>query len=455
MVDVRRIRTRNELSAQNGPVAYWMQRDQRVEDNWALLYAQECALAQKQPLIVVFNLVPVFGKTTVRHYDFMFKGLAEVQEKLSTLGIPFVLLEGVPTETIPLFIKKYGVGHVVTDFNPLTFTDLWRTKVGDLLEVALTEVDAHNIVPAWHVSQKTEFGAYTLRPKIHRLLPEFLVAIPPVKKHPYPFLKSQKRVDFEKLLTTVKTDRTVLRVTWLTPGSKAGLRVLKEFGEGKGEDYASRRNDPNNEALSNLSPYVHFGQVGAQRIAFTIKNSSLPKADRDAFLEELIVRRELADNYCLYTKNYDKVEGAPAWVQKTIAEHVHDARDHIYTKREFERAETNDELWNAAQLEMVKTGKMHGFMRMYWAKKILEWTPDVQTAIDIGLYLNDKYELDGTDPNGVVGVMWSMCGVHDRAWFERPVFGKIRYMNYNGCKRKFDIKKYILTHASSASLFNE
>jgi deoxyribodipyrimidine photo-lyase len=175
---------------------------------------------------------------------------------------------------------------------------------------------------------------------------------------------------------------------------------------------------------------------------------------KEAFLEELIVRRELAENFCFYNKNYDKVLGAHAWAQKSIAEHAKDTRTYVYTKKQLETAATHDDLWNAMQRQMMQEGKMHGWCRMYWAKKILEWTPDVQTAIDIALYLNDRYELDGNDPNGVVGVMWSICGVHDRAWNERDIFGKVRYMNYAGAKRKFDVKAYIARYGNEQTLFN-
>jgi deoxyribodipyrimidine photo-lyase len=191
-------------------------------------------------------------------------------------------------------------------------------------------------------------------------------------------------------------------------------------------------------------------------VALTIRDAGADQADSEAFLEELIIRRELADNYVYYTPDYNKVAGAHNWAQKTIAEHKNDKREYIYTLDQFEQAKTHDDLWNAAQLQMVKEGKMHGFMRMYWAKKILEWTPDAQTAIDTALLLNDRYNLDGRDSNGVCGVMWSICGVHDRAWNIRDVFGKIRYMNYNGCKRKFDVKAYVEKYTiDQAEMFND
>lgn len=441
MIDDRRVRPRNNKAIAPGTVMYWMQRDQRVQDNWALLYAAQCAKETKEPLHVVFNLVPRFGDTTLRHYNFMLRGLAEVESELRRLGIPFYLLQGEPAVTISAFVREYQIGHVVTDQNPLRFTDAWRAQVGEALSVRLTEVDAHNIVPVWVASPKLEFAAYTLRPKIHRLLPEFLTKLP---KLVAPDVASvlPSPVHWADIEQAVVTNRAVSVADWITPGASAAHAALAAFCDAGLDNYATKRNDPNLNHLSHLSPYLHFGQLSAQRIALAVQSADADIASRDAYLEELIVRRELSDNYCFYNSAYDTVAGAHAWAQTTINAHTNDVRSHLYTLAEFEAGETHDELWNAAQRQMTQTGKMHGFMRMYWAKKILEWTPDVQTAITTALYLNDTYELDGTDPNGVTGVMWSICGVHDRAWTERPVFGKIRYMNYAGCKRKFDVKAY-------------
>lgn len=455
MVDPRRIRTRNEepLLA-TGPVVYWMQRDMRVQDNWALLYAAECAKAAEQPLFVVFNLVAQFSGATLRQFDFMLRGLAEIEAELRELQIPFYLLRGDPVETIPAFAAEQQVGHVVTDFNPLRFTAAWRTNVAKCLTVRLTEVDAHNVVPAWIASPKLEFAAYTLRPKIHRLLPEFLTTVPRLSAQ-IATVTLPPLIDWPSVLASLSVDAQVTLVTLLEPGAKAAMKRLKDFCSGGLCDYATKRNDPVLDQVSHLSPYLHFGQLSAQRVVLEVGKSDADRESRDAYLEELIVRRELADNFCLYNPDYDKVSGAHAWAQTTIAEHAADVREFIYTHEQFEAGETHDELWNAAQLQMVTTGKMHGFMRMYWAKKILEWTPDAQTAIDTALHLNDKYELDGRDPGGVVGVMWSICGVHDRAWNSRPVFGKIRYMNYNGCKRKFDVAAYIAEYCPVVSLFDK
>jgi deoxyribodipyrimidine photo-lyase len=226
------------------------------------------------------------------------------------------------------------------------------------------------------------------------------------------------------------------------PGESAAHRALAGFLDQRLEGYATDRNDPNRNGQSGLSPYLHFGHLAPQRVALAVAAGGTPD-DRDAFLEELIIRRELSDNFCWYNNRYDQVEGFPDWARKTLDRHRADPREYRYSRGALERGETHDRLWNAAQKEMVLTGKMHGYLRMYWAKKILEWSGSPEEALAAAIFLNDRYELDGRDPNGYAGIAWSIGGVHDRPWGERPVFGMVRYMNYNGCARKFDVPGYI------------
>lgn len=454
-VDQRRVRKLNDRAAGGGPVVYWMSRDQRVQDNWALLYAQERAFERGVPLLVIFNLCRIDRRSNTRQYRFMFAGLKEVEVSLASYSIPFQVLFGVPEEVIPTFVKKQKVGEVVVDFSPLSYARTRRTMVASQLDCSLTEVDAHNIIPCWEASGKEEFAAYTFRPKVHRALSTYLTEFSKLKKQLGNTTKDIRATDWEGLVRKLSLEE--INDTNFVAGERAAKKQLASFIGNKLDSYHEDRNDPTKAGVSDLSPYLHFGQISAQRVALEVSNAfDNDKQSRDAFLEELVVRRELADNYCFYNKNYDKVEGAHAWAQKTIHEHMNDKREYVYSIKQFEHAETHDDLWNAMQNQMVCEGKMHGWCRMYWAKKILEWTPDTQTAIDIALYLNDKYELDGMDPNGVTGVMWSICGVHDRAWNERPIFGKIRYMNYAGAKRKFDIKSYIerFGENNNDSLFN-
>jgi deoxyribodipyrimidine photo-lyase len=442
-VDSRRIRILKEGSPERGPVVYWMSRDQRLEDNWALLFAQELALERKVSLAVLFCLVPRFLDATIRHYGFMLKGLGEVETGLGELGIPFFLLSGEPGREIPRFAAEHGVRSLVTDFDPLKLKGEWKRGVADKADFPIYEVDGRNIVPCWIASGKQEFGAYTLRPKIRRALPDFCTEFPALRRHPIPWKGAVPQIDWGRIEGSLHVDRGVPEVDWLKPGERAARELLHRFLHTRLSLYPERRNDPTKDGVSHLSPYLHFGQISAQRAALEVRRQERVHAEaREAFLEELIVRRELSDNFCFYNPDYDRFSGFPAWAQKTLNEHRRDRREYLYSSQEFEGGRTHDDLWNAAQLEMVRTGKMHGYMRMYWAKKILEWTKSPEEALRIAIYLNDRYELDGRDANGYVGIAWAIGGVHDRAWGERAIFGKIRFMSARGCKSKFNVKAY-------------
>jgi deoxyribodipyrimidine photo-lyase len=438
-----RIRILQNGKPSHGPVIYWMSRDQRVHDNWALIYAQKLAVEMKKPLAVVFNLIPDFLEATIRQYGFMLKGLKEVEAELARYNIPFFLLEEKPEVEIPKFINKYKSSVLVSDFDPLRIKRIWKREVAKKIEIPFYEVDAHNIVPCLIASSKLEFAAYTIRPKIHKLLLEFLNDYPRLKKMQKADTLTPDRINWDKVIESLKINREVKEVNWIKPGETAAANALKDFLQNKFERYADDRNDPNKNALSNLSPYLHFGQISAQRVALTVQQFYQKNPSADAFLEELIVRRELSDNFCYFNPKYDSFDGFHNWAKETLNQHRKDKREFVYSLEEFEEAKTHEDLWNAAQKELIITGKMHGYMRMYWAKKILEWSKSPEEALRIAIYLNDKYELDGRDPNGYVGCAWSIAGVHDRAWAERPIYGKIRYMNRNGAARKFDINSYI------------
>ncbi|XP_069473625.1 deoxyribodipyrimidine photo-lyase-like isoform X4 [Ambystoma mexicanum] len=435
----------NSLKEDAMGIVYWMSRDQRVEDNWAFLYAQRLALKEKLPLHVCFCLVPKFLDATIRHFGFMLKGLKEVEEECKRLNIPFHLLIGFAKDVLPGFIKEHAIGGVVTDFSPLRVPMQWVQDVKELLpeDVPFVQVDAHNIVPCWVASVKQEYGARTIRNKIHDKVSEFLTEFPPVLVHPHESKFQGEPIDWDACIANLQVDRTVGEVDWAKPGTKAGMGVLKSFIAERLKFFGTDRNNPNKNALSNLSPWFHFGQVSVQRAILEVrKYRSRFKESVEGFIEEAMVRRELADNFCFYNKKYDTVEGAYDWAKNTLKDHAKDKRTHIYTLEQFEAGKTHDPLWNAAQLQMVHEGKMHGFLRMYWAKKILEWSKSPEEALQFSLYLNDRFQLDGRDPNGYVGCMWSICGIHDQGWAEREVFGKIRFMNYNGCKRKFDVAQF-------------
>ena len=435
-------------NGEGNSVIYWMSRDQRLNDNWALLFAQQTALERKLPLEIVFCLVPEFLQATLRQYEFMIKGLEQIEQGCEKFGIGFSLLLGKPEDELPKYLAKAKPAALVTDFTALRINRRWKDSIAQRTNTPFFEVDAHNIVPCLVASGKQEYGAYTIRPKIRKLLPEYLTEFPKLKKHPFSSTKQPNPTNWERVRKSLKIDRSIGIVDGFDSGEAAAIKVMRHFLEKKLSRYDTDRNQPQIDGQSNLSPYLHFGQISAQRVALEAQRFDLHVPSQEAFLEELIVRRELSDNFCHYNDKYDAFEGFHPWAQKTLNEHRNDTREYLYTLDEFESAQTHDQLWNAAQLEMVTTGKMHGYMRMYWAKKILEWSPSPEEAMETAIYLNDRCELDGRDPNGYTGIAWSIGGVHDRAWGTRPVFGMIRYMSFDGCKRKFDIKSYIAKHAN-------
>lgn len=444
MVNTKRIRYIREGEAGSGPVVYVMQRDCRTEDNWALQYAKECADAHKVPLAILVHIGDdVVKRSSARQYAFYIAGLREVEAAAKKLAIGFFITTGNPENTFLSFLKKYTVGAIVTDFSPLRETRTWIQDATRTMSVPIIEVDAHNVIPCFVASDKEEFAAYTFRPKVRKLYAEFAGSIPQLKKHAYVWNPEVLPIDFEKLQKRGLVGKELLGKQYVVPGMKAGKKALRDFLDNRLRGYDEARNNPAIDGQSNLSPYLHFGHISAARVVHEVSLTRAPEADKRAFLEELVVRRELSDNFCLYQEQYDSYEGLRQWAKTSLDAHRKDVREYLYTHEAFEHAKTHDRLWNAAQMEMVKRGKMHGYLRMYWAKKILEWTKSPEEAIAIGIRLNDTYSLDGCDPNGYVGVLWSMGGVHDRAWFDREVFGKVRYMNYNGCKRKFDIDAYI------------
>jgi deoxyribodipyrimidine photo-lyase len=439
----KRIRNLREGASIAGPVVYWMSRDQRAAHNWALLYAQELAITREAPLLVVFCLVPTFLDATIRQYGFMLKGLREADITLRDHAISFSVLPGSPEHVLPRFLTEQHVSVLVTDFDPMRVKRRWKTKVLAAVTIPCYEVDTHNVVPCWVASPKQEYAAYTFRPKVHRALPEFLEKFPSLKKHPHAPLTALPPVDWTRVEKEIRVDRSVEEVDWIIPGESAAWQQLQAFVTRKLASYDALRNDPTQDGQSNLSPYLHFGQLSPQQVALEVQGADAADEVKAAFLEELIVRRELSDNFLFYNDSYDTVEGLPAWARDTLDTHRKDSRPYLYTRDQLERADTHDNVWNAAQHEMMRCGKMHGYMRMYWAKKLLEWTETPEEALATGIYLNDKYELDGRDPNGYTGILWSVGGLHDRAWGERAIFGKVRYMSQSGLRSKFNARAYV------------
>lgn len=426
-------------------VVYWMQRAQRGIDNPALDVAIQIANELQKPVAVFFGLHPKYPNANWRHYAFLFDGLKETADRITARGAAFVF-RPFPNHNLIKFCEEVKPCLVIGDENPMRAPEGWRQRAASDLKVPFYTVDADVIVPTKYFP-KEEYAARTIRPKLHKLLPMFLRPCdnPPAKFHWTPGTKPKSTSSIvPAVLSSLPMDRSVAPLAGAEGGTAAGLRQLQHFIQQGLSRYDTDRNFPPLEGTSGLSAYLHFGQLGPLTIALAVQQAEAPKPAKDAFLEELIVRREVAINFVARNPKYDQLAGCPEWAQKTLTASASDPRIVIYSELQLESAATHDALWNAAQMEMVKRGRMHGYLRMYWAKKILEWSETPAAAFDIAVRLNDRYELDGRDPNGYTGVAWAIGGKHDRPWApRRPIFGMVRYMSYDGCKRKFDIQSYI------------
>ncbi|AUA60323.1 DNA photolyase [Operophtera brumata nucleopolyhedrovirus] len=423
-------------------VVYWMSRDCRVQDNWAMLFAQDVALSLQLPLHVCYCLTQNFLDVSMRQFHFLTEGLKLVEAECKELNISFHMLDDSGDKVLVDWIKEHEIGIVVCDFNPLNEPMQCVNNVRSAIpkNAVLVQVDAHNIVPCWAAYGKMASQALHFRRALNNLLPLYLTEFPPVVAHPFTSFHSSS-IDWQSMLETRDVNKHVKPIEWATAGYHNAVKALEEFFRYNHKKYdLLKKKQDRDDVLGNLSPWLHFGQISAQRIMLYARSTG---ADIDIFIEEFFIRRELADNFCFYNRKYNKLDGAPQWAQKTLLKHKEDKRSYIYDLRELSEAETHDPLWNAAQLELVHTGKMHGFMHMYWAKKILEWTSLPQLALRLAIFFKNHYSIDGRDPRGYVSCMEAICGLHDKGFPERRVFGKIRYMTHKLCKRKFAVDKYI------------
>ena len=461
LIQDERIQFLNDLEARDGAsyVLYWMQASQRAESNHALEYAIQEANERDLPLWAVFGLMDGYPEANLRHYHFMLQGLQETQQALARRGLRLDVFHGDPDEVA---LRCGGQASIiVTDRGYLRPQKQWRERVAREADCAVVQIEDNVVVPVETASDKREYAARTLRPKIQKRLDKFLIELTttPLDHHSTnasdvelgladldlaPLDLGETPADLDAVLDTLDIDRSVAPVPQhFVGGTHEARRILRNFIENKFSTYSENRNQPQTNDVSHMSKYLHFGQISPLYVALQIRGASVEKEERDAYLEELIVRRELPMNFVHYTPdNYDSYKCLPDWAQQTLAEHRDDERPHRYTRGEMESAETHDDYWNAAMHEMRYTGYMHNYMRMYWGKKILEWCNTPEYAHETVVYLNNKYFLDGRDPNSFSNNAW-VFGLHDRPWQEREIFGKVRYMNANGLRRKADMPAYI------------
>ena len=439
MIEAARIKELNNKEVlKKTYVLYWMQASQRSSYNHALEYTIAKANELKKPVLVYFGVTADYPGANARHYSFMLEGLKQTKDILKERGINLVILKSNPPKGAIELAKKACM--VITDRGYTRLQKAWRIEAAHAMDCALYQVESDVVVPVEETSPKEEYAAATIRRK---LLGRVLSYLNPVKaqKPEYGTVKMAGLdiTDTTKVLKELGVNQSVQPSSLFKGGETEALRLLRDFIKKRLKRYSEDRSDPSLDCESHLSPYLHFGQISPLQI--TMEMLKAGEGINGPFLEELIIRRELAINFVSYNKHYDSFECLPSWAKQTLRDHESDIRPYRYSAVELEEGKTHDPYWNAAQIQMVKTGKMHNYMRMYWGKKVIEWSQAPEMAYKTLIYLNDKYELDGRDPNGYAGIAWCF-GKHDRAWTEREIFGKIRYMNAKGLERKFGIKEY-------------
>jgi deoxyribodipyrimidine photo-lyase len=441
-----RVRILNERESARGDyVLYWMQQSQRAAFNHALEYAAGRANQLNLPLVIGFGLTVNYPEANLRHYTFMLEGLAETAAQLARRRIKFVLRLGEPPE-VALDLGRRAA-EIVCDRGYLRWQKEWRRKVARFAHCRVTQVESDVVVPVEAASHKPEFGARTLRPKLLRQVEEFLAVPGPVSLGRSALKLKLRSVSLDHptaLCRRLPLDRSVAPVSqFFAGGTSAARRRFRAFLKNHFSDYKKHRNQPQTNDVSHMSKYLHFGQISPVWLLREARRAKKAgRANLYTFIDELLVRRELAVNWCEFNEAYDRYESLPPWARQTLDRHRRDHRSHLYERAQLEAAATHDCYWNAAMREMIATGYMHNHMRMYWGKKILEWSRTPELAFATVLALNNKYFLDGRDPNSFANVAW-VFGRHDRPWPEREIFGKVRYMNAAGLERKCDIRGYL------------
>lgn len=424
--------------------------NRRVDANHALIHAAGIANNAGLPVLYYEGLTCSYPYANDRLHTFLLQNVPDTARRLKALGIgyAFYLRRRRSDPDDALYRLAGRAACVVTDDYPTFVARRYNASVPGKLDVPYYAVDSSCIVPMSRFD-KRQYAAYTMRPKIHKLLPGYLEPPAAVKVErpwtgPVPEWHTEVTPDaIPALVASCEIDHSVRPSLAYRGGRSEAFHRLEHFLAGNLRRYARHRNEPSAHATSNLSPYLHFGNLSSLEVALAVRERA--KRDRliaDGFLEELIVRRELAFNFARYSDDPERLDNLPAWALETLRAHAGDPRSPVYTRQQFESAETHDALWNATQKELLLRGKIHGYYRMYWGKKIVEWSPAPEEALATMIYLHDRYALDGRDPATFTNILWCL-GLHDRPWFERPVFGTVRYMSLDGMKRKTDVDAYL------------
>jgi deoxyribodipyrimidine photo-lyase len=430
-------------------VLYWAQMNRRADCNHALAWAVRLADERNLPVLFYEGLTCSYPHASDRLHTFILEGVEETARRLERLGIGYCFYprRRRADRNDVLYRLAESAAAVVTDDYPVFVAARHNASVPGRIGVPYFAVDSSCIVPTGRF-EKREYAAYTLRPKLTRLLPEYLkpaAAIRPNRRYtdPPPPFHTEVNGRVSELAASCEIDHSVPPSIDIRGGRLEAERRLGTFLDDGLRRYAREKNQPAAHATSGLSPYLHFGQISSLEVALAVKErAGRDKLIAEEFLDELIVRRELAFNFARRGPGVAGFDALPEWARETMRRHAGDKRPYLYSREQLETARTADELWNATQMELLRRGVIHGYYRMYWGKKIIEWTPTYEDALDAMIDFHDRYALDGRDPNTYANILWCF-GLHDRPWFERPVFGTIRYMSLEGMRRKTRVADYI------------
>lgn len=444
-IEEERVRRLNDAESNDGSyLLYWMQQSQRAEFNPALEFAIQRANERRKPLVVGFGLTENYPDANLRHFQFLLEGLQTAAKAIERRGGRFIMRLGSPDQ-VAIELGR-DADEVICDRGYVRHARTWRQNVAQSLDCAVWQVEGDAIVPVETASKKQEYAARTIRPKLHQAAPRFLRDLATTALATDDFgavsVPGEDWGDISGLLRRLEVDRSVAAVDHLSGGTTQAKAGLRTFLSEQLSRYDDERQNVNRPSISQLSPYLHFGQISPVAVAIAVQEASGPAAAKDSFIEELLVRRELSINFVHYCADYDRLKCLPNWASETLNRHRDDPREHQYTATELENAETHDRAWNASMTQMKRQGYLHNHLRMYWGKKIIEWTNTPEHAHRTALSLNNKYFVDGRDTNSYSNVAW-LFGLHDRAHQERKIFGKVRYMSAGGLKRKFDVDSYV------------
>jgi deoxyribodipyrimidine photo-lyase len=436
--------------AGGGYVLYWMQMNRRAQANHALEFAAAEANRLNLPLLVYEAITCDYPHANDRLHTFLLEGVPNTARELKKRGIgyAFHLRKKAADPNGTFYRAAAGAALVVTDDYPTFIARRHNRSVPPKLDAPYYAVDSSCVVPMRCIEKK-QYAAYTIRPRIKKLLREHLRPVDrvPMKRKwreaPPEWHTEVEPGNIARLVGECEIDHTVPPSISFHGGSDEAARHLRHFLRQKLRRYNEERNEPSAHATSDLSPWLHFGHISAMEVALAAQLEAAENGvDASGFLEELIVRRELAFNHAWYAKDPKSLDNLPDWARTTLDDHRKDKREATYSLEEFEQARTHDDLWNATQKEMLLRGKIHGYYRMYWGKKIIEWSRTPEDALATMIHIHDRWALDGRDPNTYTNILWCF-GLHDRPWSERPVFGKVRYMSLGGMRRKTGVDAYL------------